>query len=75
MYMDTKSNYQNSNESGWWSKILLRERPTSDMFAIFGDTNLLLTYVVCMSYAPYTTSDFPWHTYLPQNRTSFMDVP
>ena len=46
MYMATKSNYQNSNESGWWSKIFLRERPTSDIFAIFGDTNLLLTYVV-----------------------------
>ena len=22
-----------------------------------------------------TMSDFPWHTYLPKNRTSFMDVP
>ena len=36
----------------------------SDFFAIFGDTY--------PSYSLYTMSDYSWHTYLPQNRTSFL---
>ena len=46
----------------------------SDFFVIFGDTYLPMSYTLCTIYLC-TMSDFPWHTYLPKKRTSFMDVP
>ena len=46
----------------------------SDFFAIFGDTYLPLSYTLCTIYLC-SMSDFPWHTYLPKYRTSFMNVP
>ena len=43
-------------------------------FLIFGDTYLPMSYTLCTIYLC-TMSDFPWHTYLPKNRTSLMNVP
>ena len=46
----------------------------SDFFAIFGDTYLPMSYILC-TIDLCTMSNFPWHTYLPKNRTSFMNIP
>ena len=35
-----------------------------------------IVYTLCTIYlCTCTISDFPWHTYLPQKQTSFMDIP
>ena len=44
-------------------------------FYLYPRTKKILYILCAITINLCSMSDFPWHTYLPKNRTSFMDVP